>query len=108
MHALLVTFRPEVSEQEFVEAIVPRMKESLLATPGLIMKTFIESGPEQWGAFYLFSSKDTADAYVGGEFFEWFSNHPVLSDLEMQSFAVDDGPSQAFGTPTKPLTEASA
>ncbi len=40
MHALLVTFRPEVSEPELMEKVGPRMKE-IAEARGLVMKTYV-------------------------------------------------------------------
>jgi hypothetical protein len=108
MHAILVTFRPEASEQQFMEQVGPRMKEKLPTTRGLIMKTFVESAPDRWGAFYLFTDQEAASDYLDGEFFQWFSGTSLLSDLQVAHFAVDEEPSIAFGTPSLPLVETRA
>jgi hypothetical protein len=108
MHALLVTFRPEAPEHEIMPVIGPRMKRTASTTPGLIMKTFMDESPERWGGFYLFATREDADAYLNGEFFLWFSSSELLSGFDVRHFEVDDEPSVAFGTPTIPLAGRAA
>jgi hypothetical protein len=104
MHAVLVTFRPLASEDEFMEQIGPKMKATR-STEGLLMKTFLENDEGRWGGFYLFTDRDTAGAYLNGDFFTEFSSSPLLTDLSVQHWAVDDGPSQGFGTPSTPMRD---
>jgi hypothetical protein len=108
MHALLVTFQPEAPADEIMPVLGPRMKRTASTTPGLIMKTFVDESPQRWGAFYLFATRDDADAYLRGEFFQWFSTSPLLSGFDVRHFEVDDEPSVAFGTPTAPLMDRRA
>jgi len=107
MHAILVTFRPEASEPEIMETMGPKMK-TIASAPGLIMKTFVAPDPKRWGGFYLFATKENAEAYLAGEFYQWMSTSPLLSNVEAQHFHVEDEPSEAFGTPTVPLAESRA
>ncbi len=107
MHAILVTFRPEAPDAEIMQALAPKMK-ILAATPGLIMKTFVASDPQTRGGFLLFSTKEHAEGYLEGDFFHWFSNTPVISNVQVQHFNVNDEPSKAFGTPSIPLAEPKA
>ncbi len=107
MHALLVMFRPEVSEQKLMETVGPKMKK-LATQPGLIMKTFVGESAECLGGFYLFESKETADAYLKGEFFQWLSNSDLISNVEIKQFVVEDEPSKMFGTPSVPLAKSAA
>ena len=79
MHAILISFRPEASEEAFMQEVGPKMMAMKAATPGLVMKTFIESDPKRWAGFYLFTTKESADAYLAGEFFQWFSKLELLS-----------------------------
>jgi hypothetical protein len=103
MHALLVTFQPEAPEAEIMPVLGPRMKETASTTPGLIMKTFVDAKPNRWGAFYLFATRDDAEAYLSGDFYQWFSTSELLSGFDVRHFEVDDEPSILFGTPTTPL-----
>ncbi len=108
MHVILVTFRPEASESELMAEAGPRMKAEMGKVEGLIMKTFVASSPERWGGFYLFADRRSADGYLAGEFFQWFSNLSLISDVQVEHFEVDDGPSVAFGTPSTALAETRA
>lgn len=103
MHSLFVTFNPEVSEEEFMKEMGAKTMAAR-NTEGLIMKTFVAPDEKTWGGFYIFTSREAADAYVGGEFFQGFSSSPLLSNLRVQHLAVEDEPSKAFGTPSTPLT----
>ena len=102
MHALFVKFQPEVSEEEFMKEIGPKMK-AMRGADGLIMKMFVEPDDKHWGGLYLFTSREAADSYLSGEFFQGFSKSSVISNLEVQHWTVDDEPSKAFGTPSTPL-----
>ena len=108
MHALLVTFKPEASEAEIMQKIGPKMKEMLPGTPGLAMKTFIAESDHCWGGFYLFTSKEATDAYVAGEFFQFFITSGLISDVKVRQFEVEDEPSSHFGTPMVALADHEA
>lgn len=103
MYAVLVTFRPQVSESELVATVGPKMK-ALLDQPGLVMKTFVDKSPTRTGSFYLFQDRAFADQYLDGEFFQWFSTGDLITDVEIERFDVDDEHSQMFGTPTEVLS----
>ena len=54
----------------------------------------------------LIETKESAEAYLEGEFYQWMSRSGLLSNLEARHFRVSDEPSAAFGTPSVPLGPA--
>jgi len=107
MHAMLVTFRSDIPGPQLIEGLGTKLIE-LGNTPGLIMKTFVATGPNDLGGFYLFADEASAKAYQSGEFFQGFSTNPPVSDVEIRHFHVADDPSKLLGTPTVTLRAAAA
>jgi hypothetical protein len=108
MHAILITFRPQAPEEEVMQELGPIMHNMVPSSPGLIMKTFVSPDPQTWGGFYLFASKDNADAFLDGELCKWLDASPLASDAEIRRFDVEEEHSIAFGTPSVPLADKHA
>lgn len=102
MHALLITFNPQVSQDEFMKQ-TGHMLEGMRKAEGLIMKTFVAPDERTWGGFYIFESPEAAKGYVESAVFKEFSSNSALANVNVQHLMVMDEPSHAFGTPSTPL-----
>jgi len=102
----LVTFRCDTPEE--LEKGMGPMMEALASTKGLIQKTFIGSSPQDLGGFYLFSTPEAAEAYLSGEFFTQFKSIPIVQNVTVKQFRVEDEPSKMLGTPSTPLADSAA
>ena len=107
MHAILVNFHTEVPLPELLAGLREKLAQ-LEQTPGLICKAFVSTDDHNPGGFYVFESKEAAESYVSGEFFQGFANSPPISNVRVQHYRINDEPSIALGLPSQPLTVEAA
>lgn len=101
MHAVLLTFKSAASidqlEQPFQE-----YAEALCGVGGLVTKTWIKDG-ETLGGFHVFTSRATADAYLGSEMVAGLTSNPAFADFSVDHYDVLEGLSITTGTPRRQL-----
>ena len=90
MHALVITFRSDVTPEEVKEDFT-RYAEALRdgAARGLVGKTWLADGPTV-GGFCLFEDRGVADRYLDGMFAEAVTNNPTFSDVRIERYDVDE------------------
>jgi len=86
MYALHVTYTSAVP----VEALRDEQfdfAERVVGVPGFVSKTWIHSGATQ-GGFYLFDSREHADAFAGGPLLAGLRTVPLFSDVTVRGYEV--------------------
>jgi hypothetical protein len=99
MYALLVTYTSAVPTVLLRDAQIA-FAEQLVSTPGFVSKTWLHEGTTH-GGFYLFDSREAAEAYVNGQLFASLGAAPVISDVTVRGYDVqsDLGVLTAAGRP---------
>lgn len=96
MHAVLVAFRPAGMSQEGFRELADEVAPAFGAIPGLISKVWLDSpdpSVPSGGGFYLFERREDAEAYLASDLFRsGVLDNPHLTDIEVQSVPVLDGP----------------
>ena len=104
MHAVLITFR---SEAEVADLAAPftDYANGMLHVEGLVSKTWITDG-DVLGGFHLFTSRDSADEYLGSSMVAGLTSTPAFSGFEIRHFDVFDELSAITGSPKTVLSSA--
>ena len=69
---------------------------------GLVSKTWIHDG-NTLGGFHVFTSRATADAYLGSDMAAGLIANPALSDFSIDHYEIIDELSAITGSPQIPL-----
>ena len=101
MHSILVTFKSTASQEEMAGPM-SEIAQAMPGVNGLISKTWIGDS-EAVGAFYVFTDKASADAYLDGEIIANVKGNPAFSDFVARQFDAVDELSVLNGTNDKPL-----
>ena len=104
MHAFLVTFTSKVEGTSLLDPMrqgIPGLKQ----VPGLVMKTYLYTGPHELASLYMFTDHAAAQAYLNSETFQRFIKAPPFSNVGITHFDVVDDLSAELGTPTTPLAD---
>lgn len=91
MHVQVVTFGLEgVSEEEYHRGC--RAEAGLFAElPGLVAKIWLrDPAAREYGAVYLWASREAYETYVSGEVFRSIQDDPTLSGVTSRDFEVFD------------------
>ena len=96
MHAVLITYRPGVTDIQLMEAIAQRVDQSTRLAHGLVMKTAVQASAEQQSDFYLFSNREAVMTYLSGDFFHWFATCGLISELSFEIFSMEEASSALF------------
>lgn len=89
MHVQVVTFGLQgISEEEYHQGC--REETGVFADlPGLIAKIWLrDPAAGQYGAVYLWKSREDYEAYVSGEIFRSIQEDPTLSGVTSRDFDV--------------------
>ncbi len=100
MHAVLITVRSSVAT-DVLSGLLAEQVESVQATPGLVMKTWLHDG-EMVAGFICSRHANLADEYLADELAAEFVEQLDYFDRDVRHFAVLDELSFATGTP-RPL-----
>lgn len=87
MYALHVTFTSTASAED-LRAGQLVFAEHVTSVPGFVAKTWLHDGADQ-GGFYLFESRDTAQAYLDGPLFALLRDNPAVDGLSVRGWGVD-------------------
>lgn len=101
MHAVLITFTSSAPLDDLVEPFTA-YGGALRSVDGLVCKTWIRDG-ETLGGFHVFTSRATADGYLGSEMVAGLTANPAFSGFEIRHYDVLDDLSTITGTPREPL-----
>lgn len=88
MHAVLITFASAVPITE-LEAPFTDYARALLSVEGLVAKTWIRDG-ETLGGFHIFTTRETADKYLGSEMVAGLTANPAFSGFEIRHYDILD------------------
>lgn len=101
MHAVLITFTSAATIDQ-LEAPFREYAEALCDVGGLVAKTWIKDG-ETLGGFHVFTSRATADAYLGSDMVAGLTSNPAFSDFRVDHYEVLEELSVITGTPRRQL-----
>ena len=104
MHAVLITFRTEVSKDDLVGPFT-EYANAMTEVEGLVSKTWIADG-EILGGFHIFSSRRDAEVYLASKMVAGLTSNPAFTDFEITHFDVLDELSEITGSPSRVLTGA--
>lgn len=104
MHAVLITFTSSVSIDQ-LEQPFKDYADALCAVRGLITKTWIKDG-ETLGGFHVFTSRATADAYLGSDMVAQLTSNPAFESFRVDHYEVLEELSITTGTPHRQLAAA--
>lgn len=88
MYALHITYTSAVPTADLRDAQVA-FAEQLVSVPGFVSKTWLHEGATH-GGFYLFTSREAAQRYLDGPLFARLGAVPVISDVTVRGYAVQD------------------
>ena len=103
MHAVLITFRSEVSKEDLTEPFT-EYANAVAGVDGLVSKTWIADG-EVLGGFHIFTSRQAADVYLGSEMVAGLTSNLVFSGFEISHYEVLDELSRITGSPSGALAK---
>jgi hypothetical protein len=86
MYALVVTYTSAVPAEQMRDAQLA-FAERVVAVPGFVSKTWLRH-ESTLGGFYVFDSRDAAEAFAQGPLFASLRDAPVVSDLTVREFSV--------------------
>lgn len=101
MHAVLITFKSSAPVDQ-LEQPFREYAEALCGIGGLIAKTWIKDG-ETLGGFHVFTSRATADAYLGSEMVAGLTSNPAFENFTVDHYDVLEELSFITGTPRRQL-----
>ena len=104
MHAVLITFRSEVSREDLIGPFTD-YANALTGVDGLVSKTWIADG-EVIGGFHIFESRQAADVYLGSEMVAGLTSNPAFSGFEISHYEVLEELSRITGSPSGALATA--
>jgi hypothetical protein len=104
MHAVLITFRSEVSKEDLTEPFT-EYANAVAGVDGLVSKTWIADG-DVLGGFHIFTSRQAADVYLGSEMVAGLTSNPAFSGFEISHYEVLEELSRITGSPAVALTRA--
>lgn len=104
MHAVLITFRSEVSKEDLTEPFT-EYANAVTGVDGLVSKTWIADG-EVLGGFHIFTSRQAADVYLGSEMVAGLTSNPAFSGFEISHYEVLEELSRITGSPSGALATA--
>lgn len=107
MHAFLCKFHTEVPIPQLAQGLKEKMG-LLISAEGLVMKTYLAVDEHNAAGFYVFTSREHADACLQGAFYDALRGNPAISNIHIQHFDVLDEPSKIFGTPMELLASKAA
>ena len=102
MHAVLITFRSEADLGSLVAPFTD-YANAMLQVEGLVSKTWITDG-DVLGGFHIFTSRDSADTYLGSEMVAGLTSNPAFTGFEIRHFDVLGGLSDITGSPKAVLS----
>lgn len=104
MEAVLITFTSS-ADPEDLKGPFAEFAEALRNVEGFVAKTWIRDG-STLGGFYIFSSREAADAYLGSQMVADLTSNPAFSDFQIRHFAVLEELSAMTGSPRAALASA--
>ena len=104
MHAVLITFRSEVSKEDLAGPFT-EYANAMTGVDGLVSKTWIADG-EVRGGFHIFNSRQAADVYLGSEMVAGLTSNPAFSGFEISHYEVLEELSRITGSPSGALARA--
>ena len=97
MHAVLITFTTATPVEELAEPF-GQYAQALRTIDGLVSKTWIRDG-DTVGGFHIFTSRDSAEAYLGSEMVAGLTGNPAFTGFAIRHFDVLDALSAVTGSP---------
>ena len=104
MHAVLITFRSEVSKEDLTGPFT-EYANAVAKVDGLVSKTWIADG-EVLGGFHIFESPHAANVYLGSEMVAGLTSNPAFSGFEISHYEVLEELSRITGSPSGALAKA--
>jgi len=102
MHAVLITFKSAAGLDD-LKGPFTDYANALQAIGGLVSKTWIRDG-STFGGFHIFTSRKTADGYLGSDLAAGLMANEAFSEFEVRHFDVLDALSAMTGSPEKTLS----
>jgi hypothetical protein len=101
MHAVLITFE-SAAEMDDLKGPFTDYANALHGIGGLVCKTWIRD-ESTLGGFHIFTSREAADAYLGGDLAAGLIANEAFSEFQIRHFDVLDEFSAITGSPEKTL-----
>ncbi len=96
MHAVLITYHSAVPLDDLIGPFTDHAA-ALRGVPGLVAKIWLRDGVTL-GGFYLFGSRQEADAYLDSVQAAGLTANPAFSQFQIRHFAVLDELSRLTGS----------
>jgi hypothetical protein len=104
MHAVFATFSLDgITDAAYLEH-ADAVAVDFAAIPGLCAKTWIaDPAANRYGALYVYESKEACDAFRSSELAQRQAELAWVRDVQVQEFAVLDGPTAVTRGPVPPV-----
>ncbi len=87
MYALHVTFTSTIDAADLRDGQI-EFAEHLATVPGFVSKSWLRDG-STLGGFYLFRTREAAEAYLDGPLFGLLRANAAFRDLTVRGYTVD-------------------